>query len=250
MKILVFGASGGTGRNIVEQALAQGHVVTAFARDPARIRVAHKNLRVVGGDISRSDSVEAAVTGQEAVLSALGVRLPVLTVLLIAVACQVIKRLVALPGPAALFVEIGVPILAILLLFRRSNVLSEGTRNILGAMERLGVMRFICESSLGVGDSKWRLGLLHNLIAIPLFLRNVFADKEAQERVIRESNLDWVIVRPTALTNGPRRGVYRAGSGIGHWFFPTTISRADVAEFMLKQVDDGSYLRGTPGLAY
>jgi putative NADH-flavin reductase len=250
MKILVFGATGGSGRHIVEQALAQGHIVTAFVRDPARIQLVHENLRVVRGDISRYDSVEAAVAGQEAVLSALGVRLPVRTVIFIAVACQVLNRLVTLPGPAALFVEIGVPILVILLLFRRNTVLSEGTRNIVRAMEKLGVRRLVCESSLGVGDSKWRLGLLHNLIAIPLFLRNVFADKEVQEGIIKESTLDWVIVRPTALTNGPRRKVYRAGSGIGHWFLPTRISRADVADFMLKQVTDAAYLSKTPGLAY
>lgn len=250
MKILVFGASGGTGKRIVEQALAQGHLVTAFARDPARIRVAHQSLRVVRGDISSSDSVEAAVTGQEAVLSALGVRLPVRAVILIVVICQIVSRLLALRGPVDLLVEIGVPVLAILLLFRRSTVLSDGTRNIVGAMEKLGVRRFICESSLGVGDSRWRLGLPHNLVAIPLFLRNVFADKEAQERIIRESNLDWVIVRPTVLTNGPRRSVYQTGSGIGHWLVPTRISRADVAEFMLKQLTDDSYLRQTPGLAY
>jgi putative NADH-flavin reductase len=250
VKVLVFGASGGTGRNIVEQALTQGHIVTAFVRNPARIRVAHENLRIVRGDISSSESVATGVAGHDAVLSALGVRLPVPVVILIIFACQIVKRLVALHGPAALFVELGVPILAILLLFRRNNVLSEGTRNIVGAMERLGVRRFVCESSLGVGDSKWRLGVLHNLIAIPLFLRNVFADKEAQERIIRESNLDWVIVRPTALTNGPRRSIYRTGSGIGHWFLPTSISRADVAEFMLKQVTADSYLRRTPSLAY
>ena len=250
MKILVFGASGGTGRRIVEQALAEGHLVTAFARERSRIRIAHENLRVVRGDISRYDSVEAAVSGQDAVLSALGVRLPVPTVILIILACLIVKRLLALTGPAALVVEIGVPILAILLLFRRSRVLSEGTRNIVMAMEKQGARRFVCESSLGVGDSKWRLGLLHNLIAIPLFLRNVFADKEDQERIIRESNLDWVMVRPTALTNGPLRSVYRAGSDIGHWLIPTRISRADVAEFMLKQVADNSYLHKTPGLAY
>lgn len=250
MNLLVFGASGGTGRCIVEQALAQGHIVTAFAREPARVRVAHENLRVVRGDISRHDSVEAAVRGQDAALCALGVRLPVVAVILIVVACQVIERLVALPRAAALFVEVGVPILAILLLFRRSTTLSEGTRTIVKAMEASGVKRFVCESSLGVGDSRWRLGIVHNLIAIPLFLRNVFADKEVQEKIIKESGLDWVIVRPSVLTNGPRRSVYRAGSGIGNWFIPTRISRADVAEFMLKQVTDDSYLRKTPSLAY
>jgi len=250
MKILVFGASGGTGQRIVEQALAEGHLVTAFARESSRIRTAHENLRVVRGDISRSDSVEAAVTGQDAVLSALGVRQPVRAVLLIVLACLIIKRLLALTDPTALFVEIGIPILAILLLTRRNHVLSGGTRNIVMAMEKLGVRRFVCESSLGVGDSKWRLGLIHNVIAIPLFLRNVFADKEAQERIIRESSLDWIIVRPTVLTNGARRSTYRAGSDIGHWLIPTKISRADVAEFMLKQVTDDSYLHKTPGLAY
>lgn len=250
MKLLVFGASGGTGRRIVEQALAQGHIVTAFAREPARVRVAHENLHVVRGDLSRPDSVAAAVSGQDAVLSALGVRLPVVPVLLIAAACQFVDRLVALPRAAVLFVEIGVPILAILLLFRRNTILSAGTRNIVNAMEASGVKRFVCESSMGVGDSRWRLGILHNLIAIPLFLRNVFADKEAQERIIQESDLDWVIVRPSVLTNGPRRSVYRAGSGIGNWFVPTKISRGDVAEFMLKQVTDDSYLRRTPSLAY
>lgn len=249
MKLLVFGATGGTGRQLVQQALQQGHVVTAFARNPRKMHLAHPNLRVVRGDILHPDSVETAVAGQDAALSALGVRLPVRIVLLIVVACQVIVRTVALARPAALFVELGVPILAILLLTRRTTILSEGTRNIVRAMERAGVKRFVCESSLGVGDSKWQLGVVANVVAIPLFLRNVFADKEAQEQIIAGSSLDWVIVRPTALTNGPARNHYRAGSAVGHWFFPSRISRADVAGFMLQQLTDGKYLRQTPGLA-
>ena len=250
MKLLVFGATGGTGRRLVQQALEQGHVVTAFARDPSKIKLAHDNLRVVRGDVLQPDSVESAVAGQDAVVSALGVRLPVRIVLLIVVLCQIIVRTVAMSRPAAIFVEVGVPILSILLLARRKTVLSEGTRNIVRAMERAGIKRFVCESSLGVGDSKWKLGIVHNLIAIPLFLRNVLADKEEQERVIAGSSLDWVIVRPTALTNGPQRNVFRAGSDIGHWFFPSRISRSDVAAFMLKQLTDGEYLRKTPGLSY
>jgi hypothetical protein len=135
------------------QALADGHLVTAL-RGTVEFEW-QMGLRVVRGDISRDDSVEAAVTGQDVVLSALGVRLPVRTVVLIILACQIVNRFVALPGPAAPFVEIGVSILAILMLFRRSNVLSEGTRTIVKAMEKQGVRRFICESSLGVGD-RWR----------------------------------------------------------------------------------------------
>jgi hypothetical protein len=160
-----------------------------------------------------------------------------------------IVRTVSLSRPAALFVELGVPILSILLLSRRKTILSEGTRNIVQAMERAGIKRFVCESSLGVGDSKWKLGIFHNLIAIPLFLRNILADKEEQERIIARSSLDWVIVRPTALTNGPQRNAYRAGADVGHWFIPSRISRADVAAFMLEQVTGGEYLRKTPGLS-
>ncbi len=249
MKLLVFGASGGTGRRLVQQALAQGHIVTAFARDPGKIRQAHANLRVVRGDILDADAVDAAVAGQDAVLSTLGTRLPVWIVVLIVVVCQIIVRTVALLRPAALFVELGVPILAILFLSRRTTILSDGTRNIVRAMERAGIKRFVCESSLGVGDSRWKLGIVHNLIAMPLFLRNSHADKELQEQIIARSSLDWVIVRPAVLTNGPPRNVYRAGSGVGHWFFPSSISRSDVAEFMLKQLTGGEYVRKTPGLA-
>lgn len=183
-------------------------------------------------------------------MSALGIRLPIRTVILVVLACQVIVRTVAFSRPTALFVELGVPILAILLLSRRKTTLSEGTGNIVRAMERAGIKQFVCESSLGVGDSKWKLGIVHNLVALPLFLRNILADKEAQEQIIASSALDWVIVRPAALTNGPQRNVYRAGFGVGHWFFPSRISRSDVAAFMLKQLTDGEYLRKTPGLAY
>jgi putative NADH-flavin reductase len=117
-------------------------------------------------------------------------------------------------------------------------------------MEIAGVKRFVCESSLGVGDSKWKMGIIHNLVAIPLFLRNVFADKEVQEQIIAGSTLDWVIVRPGALTNGKQRNVYRVGSEVGNWFVPSRIARSDVAAFMLRQLDNSEYLRQTPGIAY
>ena len=249
MKLLVFGATGATGSRLVQQALEQGHVVTAFARDPAKIHLTHDNLRVVRGDILNKDSVEAAVAGQDGVLSALGTRLPIRIAISIVVACQIIVRLVALSRPLSLFDELGVPILAILLLSRRTTILSDGTRNIVRAMERAGIKRFVCESSLGVGNSKWKMGVFHNLIGIPLFLRNIFADKEAQEQVIASSSLDWVIVRPAVLTNGPQRNVYRSGPDVGNWFVPSRISRSDVATFMLKQLTGGEYLRMTPGIA-
>jgi len=262
MKILIFGATGGTGRQLVEQALAQGHTVTAFARDPAKVIAKHANLRVAQGNMLQTASIEAAVAGQDAVLSALGIRIPVLAWVAITIACQLVHHVVPLGRAANLAIAIGGPVLAVLILFRKTTALSDGTRNIVQAMEKmaetekmektekLGAKRFVCESSLGVGDSKWRLGLLFNLLVIPLFLRNVFADKARQEEIIRQSSLEWVIVRPTALTNGPRTGTYRTGSDIGHWLRPTKISRADVADFMLKQLTDSTYLRKSTGVAY
>ncbi len=99
VNLLVLGATGGTGRALVEQALEQGHIVTAFARNPAKVRTTHKNLRIVKGDIMNYDSVEAAINGQDAVLSALGIRVRAGVIVILAVACQVFARAGALSGP-------------------------------------------------------------------------------------------------------------------------------------------------------
>lgn len=209
MKIVIFGATGGTGRELVRQALAQGHQVTVFARNPGRLMMEHEDLPVVRGTVLDPEAVEAAVSGQEAALSALGA-----------------------------------------LTLKKNTILSDGTKNIIEAMEKCGVRRFVCESSLGVGDSNGQLGFLYDYILIPFFMRHVFADKEVQERYIRESSLDWIIVRPAALTNGPRTGVYRALLAPERFTGKPQISRADTAEFMLKQLTENTYLRKTPGLAY
>jgi putative NADH-flavin reductase len=250
MRLLIFGGTGRTGRALVEQALEQGHVVTVFARDPAKLGMAHENLRVMKGDIANYDSVEAAIKAQDAVLSALGTRPHVGLVVILVVICQAIARTLALSGILNVLFRIGAPLLILLIFARKKTTLSNSTNNIVKAMERLGVKRFICESSLGVGSSKGRLGLLYAYVLIPLFLRGLFADKEVQERIIRDSALDWVIVRPAALTNGPRKGAYRNGEDVGHWLFTRTISRSDVADFMLKQLTENKYLHRTPGVSY
>src|SRR5512147_3139820 len=117
MRILIVGATGGTGRELVEQALERGHEVTAFARRPEAVAVRHERLRVARGDVMDAASVAAAVAGQEAVLSALGH-----------------KRWLY-----------------------PTRILSQGTANVLDAMAKQGVRRFVCETSLGVGDGWWRL---------------------------------------------------------------------------------------------
>ncbi len=247
VKLLIFGTTGGTGRALVEQALEQGHEVTAFARDPTKVRTTHKNLRVAKGDILDSDSVAAAMKSQDVALSALGIKVNVWAIIVITIACQLFAALVPLSRLFVWIVRAGAPVLALLFFLRQKPTLS---RNIVQAMQECGVKRFVCESSLGIADSKGQLGLLYNLLVIPLLLRNIFADKEAQEKIIKDSACEWVIVCPAALTNGPRTGVSKDGSKIGHWLFMAKISRADVADFMLKQLTDNAYLWKAPGISY
>ena len=210
MKVLVFGATGGTGRALVEQALEQGHTVTAFARNPRNIKIVHERLSVAEGNVLDFDAVDRAVQSHDAVLSALGH-----------------KRWLI-----------------------RTTILSRGTKNIITAMEKHGVKRFVCETSLGVGDSLGRLGLLYTLFIIPFVTFFYFRDKARQERLIKGSSLEWVIVHPAQLTNGKKRGVYRHGAKIGSYLFTQRISRADVADFMLRQLNDDSCLRQAVGIAY
>jgi putative NADH-flavin reductase len=210
MKILIIGATGGTGRAIVEQALDQGHAVTAFVRNPAKMSIAHEQLVVVKGNVLDYDSVDHAVQGHDAVVSALGHKQ----------------------------------------FFLKNTILSDGVKNIIRAMEKHKVKKLIFESSLGVGDSSGELGFYYTLFVIPFIIFFYYKDKELAERCIMESSLDWTIVRPGQLTNGKRRGVYREGLNVGNWFSTVRISRADVADFMLKQLTDNSYLKKTPGVAY
>jgi len=249
MNLLILGANGGTGRALVEQALELGHVVTAFVRDPNKVKTKHANLRVAQGNILDAVSLESAMQGQDVVLSALGARLQVMAFILVTIACQLVVRFGELSGVLALVVRYGIP-LATLFYIQRTNVLSEGTQNIIKAMEKLGVCRFICESSLGVGDSKGQLGFFYDFVLIPLLLRGVFADKAVQEEIIRGSKLEWVIVRPGALTNGPRTGKYHSWTGREDKSIQRKISRADTADFMLKQVSEDTNVGKCPGLSY
>jgi putative NADH-flavin reductase len=210
MKLIVFGAGRGTGREIVMQALERGHDVTAFVRNPTRLQHSHERLRIARGDVMDSGSVDAAMPGHDAVLFAVGHR----------------RYL----GP--------------------SCVLSQGTRHVVDAMRRHGVRRLVCETALGVGDSTGRLGVYYTFFVIPFILPFYWYDKGRQERVVRESGLEWVIVRPGQLTNGRRRGQYRHGPKAGNYLWSVAISRADTADFMLSQLAQTPYLRTAVGVCY
>lgn len=163
----------------------------------------------VQGNVMDPASLDGAMAGQEAVLCALGH-----------------KRWL---GP--------------------SRILSEGTRHLLAAMERHGVRRLVAETALGIGDSWWRMGVYYTLLVRPFILPFYFHDKVRQEAVIRASGADWTIVRPGALTNDPRTGRVRHGPGVGHWLWTVRVSRADVAAFMLDQLDDASHLQATVAIS-
>jgi len=209
-RLLIVGASGGTGRQLVAQALERGHAVTAFVRNRSRLRIEHPQLTIVEGDVLDGASVEAAVRGQEAVVSALGH-----------------KRF-----------------------FYPTRILSEGTRNLLRAMEAHGVPRLVCETSLGIGDSAGRMGLYFTLFIIPVILPFYFRDKTRQERLIAASKVEWVIVRPGMLTDGKARGACRHGRDVGGFLATVRISRADVAAFMLGQLESDVYLGCAPGVCW
>ncbi len=133
---------------------------------------------------------------------------------------------------------------------RKGTIRSEGTRQIIRAMEKAGIQRFICQTTLGAGDSWGSLNFFWKYIMFGTLLQDVFADHERQESYVKQSHLDWTIVRPGAFVDGNRTGKYRHG-------FPGTdktsklkISRADVADFILKQLADDSYLHKTPSVSY
>lgn len=208
-RILIVGATGGTGRRLVAQALERGFWVTALVRNPSKLRMEHQHLTVVQGDVLDAVSIDTAMRGQEAVLSALGH-----------------KRY-----------------------FYPTRIQSDGTKNILRAMESHGVRRFVCMTSLGIGDSAGRLGLIYTFFVIPVILPFYFWDKARQERAIAASGVDWTIVRPGALTNGRKRGRVRQGARLGNFIWTVNAPRADVAEFMIDQLTSSAYLRTAVGVA-
>ncbi len=208
MKIFIVGGTGGTGRQVIEQALLENHLVTALVRNPVKLNIDHPNLKVIKGNILEPGTFEQAIKENEVVISALGH-----------------KRF-----------------------FIKTNILSEGTKNIVNAMEKHKVKRFICITSMGVNDSRFRLGLYYTLFVIPVILLFYFLDKEKQERIIRQSSLDWTIVRPGQLTNGKKRTTYRHGSKLGSYIFTKMVSRADVAHFILQEVKNDKYIKKSPSI--
>ncbi len=208
--ILIIGASRGIGLATLKAALKAGHAVRALARSAAGIPVTDPHLEKISGDALDPVTVRTALQGVDAVIQTLGVS----------------------PSPE--------------MLFNSTRLFSDATRILVAAMEECGVKRLICLTGFGAGDSRNHGSFLFNS-AFHLFLGRVYSDKDVQERIIQESGLDWVIARPVILTSGPFTGKYRVLVDPRDWR-GGFITRADVADFLVKQVSDDRYLRRTPVL--
>jgi putative NADH-flavin reductase len=194
MKLVIFGATGKTGIELVKQALEEGHTVTAFVRDPARLAIEDANLTLVTGDVFDAASVTKAVQGQDAIVCALG-------------AGSELKK---------------------------TTVRTAGTINIINGMQQNNLKRLVVVTAMGVGESWDDLSLFNKLFYATL-LKSSRDDHETQEAAVKESGLDWTIIRPSGLTDTPKTGVYETGENISA--ATSKIARADVADLILKELE-------------
>lgn len=211
VRIVVFGASGGTGRQLLAQGAERGHEMTAFARNPPADEGA--GARWVRGDVLEPDDVRGALKGADAVLSALGIG------------------------------------------FRRhaTTVYSAGTAHIMAAMHAEGARRLLCVSTTSLQPPPWSRSPAQRLLASAVLhplLRRPYGDMALMERaVMAEDTLDWTVVRAARLTDGRRTGRYRTAPGgalRGAW----SISRADVADCLLRHLDAPEMHRSVVDVAY
>jgi putative NADH-flavin reductase len=202
MKIVVFGASGKTGTLITEQALAKGHHVTAYVRRDGSLLQQHPNLKVVTGSLNDTGKFKETISGADACVSVLG-------------------------GNS---------------LFKHSPEITAGIYTKVTLMEQEGVKRLVYLSSMGAGESRKIMRPLIRLFIADIMLRVPLADHTANEKRIAKSKLQWTLIRPAGLTNGPKTGRLKHGKSIEILKGNPQISRANVAAFIIRQLSDTSYI--------
>ena len=210
-RIAVFGASGGVGRHVVEQALSRGYEVVGFVRSPGKLTVNDARLTVVTGELSDRETIDAAVRGAEGVISALGPSLD--------------RRATGMP-------------------------LVQGTRNIVDAMRAAGVERYVGIATPSLRDPRDGRSLLGTIVPAMGRLRLPRAYREllAMSQVVIDSDLEWTIARFTRPTDAPAKGSVRAGF-LGRDKLGAAITRADIAAFLLDQLDDARFIRAAPAMS-
>jgi len=203
MRILVLGASQGTGALCVKYALEKGHQVTAFARSPQKLALEHPSLTKLAGDFHKVADVEKAVPGHDAVI----------------ITASVSKLSAFRENP---------------------TYFSQGTAYAIDAMKKSGVKRLVVLSAFGAGESVAAANLFMRVLLVNFILKHAFSDHDRQEKMVKESGLEWVIARPTMLTNGALKQKYQAKTAIES--VPNAISRADVADFMVKACEQPDWV--------
>ena len=207
-KVLIIGASRGIGLETARAALRAGHGVRALARSAASMPIQDANLEKVSGNALDRDTIRNALQDIDVVIQTLGVEF----------------------SPRVIF--------------EGTTLFSESSRVLVDAMKTAGVKRLIAVTGLGAGDSRGHGGLLYDA-ALFLLLKRVYDDKDVQEWIIKRSGLDWTIVRPGLLTDRPATGRYRVLTASRDWQ-AGTVSRADVADFLVRQVDDRALIGTAP----
>jgi len=203
MKIVIFGATGKTGIQLIQQGLEKGHQVTAYVRRENGLNFEHPNLKIVVGNLSNTEKLKNAITGADACISALG-------------------------GGS---------------LTKHATEIINGIDQIVSNMEHEGVKRFIYLSSVGVGESRYFMAQPVRFIVCDLLLRIPLADHNTNEQRIAKSKLQYTMVRPGGLTDGLKTGNLKHGSEKTILKGNPKISRANVAAFMLDQLTDVSNIK-------
>jgi uncharacterized protein YbjT (DUF2867 family) len=198
MRILIIGASKGTGALAVQAALERGHEVTAFARSPEGLEIQHPKLTKVKGDFHISQDVERAVPGHDAVIVT-----------------------ASAGGGLASFKE-------------DPTYFSRGTALVIQSMRASGVPRLVVLSAIGVGETKKISGWIAEKFLFGMLFKFPYTDHERQEQDARQSGLEWVIARPARLTDGPATKTYTKRATLERVPWSWTISRADVADFLVE----------------
>lgn len=210
-KIIVFGATGGTGKEIVKQALEKGYEVTAIARNPSDLDFDHSHLKIIKGDVLQPFTFEKELQGKQVVISCLGT------------------------GQST----------------KPTMIYSEGIKNIFSAMNKTEVKRLICISA-GALDANREMGFFISTltkVVLQRILRNVYSDMRLMEKQVESSNVDWTIVRPAMLKNKSLTGEYRIAIN-AHIRRPFSISRADLAHYILSNIENSQTFRTKVEIAY
>jgi putative NADH-flavin reductase len=208
-KIALFGASGKTGGHFLKLAIEQGYAVKALVRSPEKIALQSPLLQVIKGDVLNEQDVHKTIQDTEVVVSLFG------------------------------HVK-GSP----------EWLQTNGTKNIVQAMKKQGIRKIISLSGGGLPYPEDKPKVPDHLIRLimKVFVPRILNDAIAHAQVLKESNLDWVIIRGPRLTDGEKKGHYRVGwVGVNA---STQIARADLADFILKQVEDTSFIKKMPFVSY